>query len=204
MQEVCFSMSRVLIIIIVVVICLALFVSCTAKREVTADAAVSERSPLDTVVTDINGQQIDLSTYKGRVVLIVNTASKCGFTAQYKTLEELYEKYNQQGFVVLGFPSNDFGNQEPGSNEEIKTFCQKSFGVSFPMFAKGPVKGAEKQGLFKSLTESGTKGLRGEIGWNFEKFLIDRRGHLRARFSSFTTPTSGSLIESIEKLLAEQ
>ena len=178
--------------------------SCTAKREVSAEAAISEHSPLDTLVTDIHGQPINLATFKGRVVLIVNTASKCGFTTQYKALEELYEKYNQQGFVVLGFPSNDFGNQEPGSNEEIKTFCQKSFGVSFPMFSKGSVRGANKQELFKSLTESGTKGLRGEVSWNFEKFLVDRRGHLRARFSSFTTPTSGSLIEAIEKLLAEQ
>ena len=196
-------MPRFILAILIEIVCFAFFIPCTSKREVPADTAMTPRSPLDIVVTDINGQSVQLSSFKGRVVLIVNTASKCGFTAQYKSLEALYEKYSQQGFVVLGFPSNDFGNQEPGTNEEIKSFCQKNFGVTFPMFAKGSVKGPEKQELFKTLTELSSKELQGEIGWNFEKFLIDRKGNLRARYSSFTTPMAESMTETIEKLLAE-
>lgn len=154
-------------------------------------------------VTNIDNQKVPLETYKGSVALIVNTASRCGFTPQYKDLQALYEKYKSRGFVVLGFPSNDFMSQEPGSNDDIKRFCSANYGVNFPMFTKGSVKGPEKQPLYKILTEQSGSEFQGEVGWNFEKFLVDRNGRVRARFGSFTNPMSAKLERKVEELLAE-
>jgi glutathione peroxidase len=153
--------------------------------------------------TSIEGEKSDLGQYQGKVVLVVNTASKCGFTLQYSDLQKLYERYKDKGFVVAGFPSNDFANQEPGSNKKIQEFCRVKFGVSFPMYERGHVRGSEKQPLFKLLTEESGEQFKGEIEWNFEKFLIDRKGTLRARFGSFSNPQSQTVVEKIEALLAE-
>ncbi len=145
----------------------------------------------DFTVRTIEGFQKSLDDYRGKVVLIVNTASKCGFTPQYEGLQELYRKYKDRGFVVLGFPSNDFMRQEPGTSEEIKQFCEVSFGVKFPMFEKIKVRGRNKHPLYEFLTSKKTNpGFGGSIKWNFTKFLIDREGRIINRFSPNTSPES--------------
>lgn len=149
----------------------------------------------------IDGKPVDLSTYKDKVVLVVNVASKCGFTKQYKGLEELYQKYKDRGLVILGFPSNDFGGQEPGTNSDIKKFCSLNFGVTFPLFEKGPVTGKEIQPVFKFLTVDAGPSAGGPVLWNFEKFLIDRNGKLIDRFRSPTAPMDKKITGAIEKLL---
>jgi glutathione peroxidase-family protein len=170
----------------------------TAKHGSTTQPA----SPLDFVVKDIDDNEVKLSDYKGKVVMIVNVASKCGFTPQYKGLEKLYKEYADRGFVILGFPANNFGGQEPGSNEEIKTFCSSKFDVTFPMMSKISVLGEDKAPLYKFLTEQPTAGdFKGEIGWNFTKFIIDRNGNVIARFASKTTPADKLLVGIIEKAL---
>jgi glutathione peroxidase len=151
---------------------------------------------------DIDGKPVSLSDYKGKVVLIVNVASRCGFTAQYEGLQKLYAKYAEQGFAVLGFPSNDFLGQEPGSNEEIKTFCSTRFGVTFPMFAKISVKGADAHPLYVYLTDTDTNAeFGGKISWNFNKFLVGRDGRIVARFGSRTAPESDELTAAVEAAL---
>lgn len=151
----------------------------------------------------IDGKNVSLEQYKGDVLLIVNTASECGHTPQYKSLQSIFEKYEDQGFKVLGFPANNFGGQEPGSDEEIKQFCEVNFGVSFPMFSKVSVKGDDIHPLFNFLTNEGNPDFSGEIGWNFEKFLIDRNGNLVRRFKTIETPDSGKIVSAIEKELSE-
>jgi glutathione peroxidase len=147
----------------------------------------------------LNGQEQSFSVYTGKVLLIVNTASKCGFTPQFSGLEKLYQQYKQQGLEVLGFPCNQFGGQDPGSNNEIGAFCQKNYGVSFPMFAKVNVKGPEAHPVFRYLTNN-SKGLLGSgIKWNFTKFLVGRDGRIIQRFAPTTKPES--LQEEIEKAL---
>lgn len=163
----------------------------------------SKASIYDYGATTIEGQQIDLSRFKGSVLLIVNTASRCGFTPQYKELEELYRTYKDRNFAVLGFPSNDFANQEPGTDSEIREFCAHTFGVTFPMMCKQSVTGSAKQPIYAFLTENSPEEFQGEVGWNFEKFLIDRKGNVRGRYSSFTNPLSIRLREKIEELLLE-
>ncbi len=153
--------------------------------------------------TLINGESLNLSTLKGKVSLFVNTASKCGFTSQYEKLEELYKTYQDQGLVVLGFPSNDFGAQEPGSNQEIAEFCKINYGVTFPLFQKDHVKGDGKQKIYKALTELSGEEFEGDPGWNFVKFLVDKNGKVRARFSSMLSPGSRTVREQVEILLAE-
>jgi glutathione peroxidase len=134
------------------------------------------------------GEPIDLSAYRGRVVLIVNTASKCGFTKQYDALEALHQRYNKQGLVVLGFPSNDFMGQEPGSDAEIESFCRVNHGVTFEIFPKASVTGDAVQPVFDALTTRGPRDLRGRVRWNFEKFLLDRDGRLVGRWRSWVNP----------------
>ncbi len=159
-------------------------------------------STLDFKAADIAGAPVDLAQYKGKVVLIVNTASKCGFTPQYKGLEQVYQQFKDQGAVVLGFPCNQFGGQEPGAEEEIGAFCEKNYGVSFPLFAKIDVNGDQAHPLFQHLKKA-APGLLGTeaIKWNFTKFLIKKDGKVYKRYAPSTTPQE--LVGDIEKLLAE-
>lgn len=164
----------------------------------------TSKNVYDFSVLDIEGNKVNLSEYKGKVALIVNTASKCGYTPQYEGLEAIFEKYRDQGFVVLGFPSNDFGQQEPGTNAEIKEFCESKYKVTFPMFAKIEVKGDNQEPLYKYLTDKKLHpDTGGEISWNFNKFLIDKDGNVIARFSSKDTPESETVTSAIEQALAE-
>ena len=156
-------------------------------------------------VQRITGEAMKLGDYKGKVLLIVNTASKCGFTGQYDGLQKLYETYSEKGLVVLGFPSNDFFRQEPGSNEEIQSFCRKNYGVTFPMFAKVKVKGDEAHPLYRFLVSKKTNpGYDGKISWNFNKFLVDRNGRVIGRFGSRTKPQSKKLVGAIEAALDKE
>ena len=149
----------------------------------------------------LNEENKKFSDYEGKVLLIVNTASKCGFTPQFAGLEKLYEKYKDQGFEVLGFPCNQFGGQDPGTNDQIGSFCQKNYGVSFPMFAKVDVKGANAHVIFRFLTNN-SKGILGSgIKWNFTKFLIGKDGKVLNRYAPTTKPET--LEEDIEKALAK-
>lgn len=148
----------------------------------------------------IDGKKVELKGYKGKVALVVNTASRCGFTEQYKDLQATYEKYKSKGFVVLAFPSNDFAMQEPGSNAEIKKFCDLNYRVKFPMFAKGKVIGPAKQPVYKFLTEG--KKFGGEISWNFEKFLVNKDGEVVARFDPAVSPADPKVTGRIEELLS--
>ena len=151
----------------------------------------------------IDGQTIDFSQYAGKVVMVVNVASRCGFTSQYKELQELYLKFKDRGLVILGFPSNDFGQQEPGSDQEIKSFCDLNYKVTFPMMTKGPVKGDQIQPVYKYLTVDAGPGMGGAVLWNFEKFVINRQGKPIERFRSQTSPTNEKVVNLIEKLLNE-
>lgn len=151
---------------------------------------------------DIDGKEQDLTKYYGNVVLVVNVASYCGFTPQYKGLEAMYRKYKKKGFVVLGIPANEFGKQEPGTDSEIKDFCSKKFDVSFPMFSKVVVKGEGICPLYKYLTSKDSgHAFGGEIPWNFNKFLIDRTGHVVGRFEHRVAPDAPQLVEAVEKEL---
>ncbi len=145
-------------------------------------------------------ETISLSAYRGKVLLVVNTASECGYTSQYKGLQTIATKYRPEGFEVLGFPSNDYGAQEPGTNAEIKNFCERQFKVDFPLFEKAPVSGNRIQPVYAYLTENAPK--KGAVGWNFEKFLIDRDGKIIGRYKSGVTPESDELTGAIRAALA--
>lgn len=157
---------------------------------------------LDLIVKDINGKEVKLSNYKGKVLLIVNVASKCGYTPQYEGLEKIYKRYKNQGFEILAFPCNDFGAQEPGKNEEIKDFCSTKYDVTFQLFDKIKVIGNEKSKLYERLINSKNVE-RGDVKWNFEKFLIDKNGEIVARFRSKVKPESDEIISAIQKELAK-
>lgn len=148
---------------------------------------------------DIDGRPRKLADFEGQVILIVNVASRCGLTPQYAALQSLYERYRDRGFVVLGFPANDFRNQEPGTNEEIKQFCHENYNVTFPMFAKISVNGPDRPLLYRWLIEKA--GGPENIQWNFEKFLLDRRGRVVSRFAPAVRPDDPRVVEQIERLL---
>jgi glutathione peroxidase len=153
-------------------------------------------------MNSIEGQPLPLAKFEGKVMLIVNVASKCGFTPQYEGLEAVYEKYKEQGFVIVGFPANNFMAQEPGTNEEIKTFCSTKYNVKFPLYSKISVKGDDKAPLYQFLTDtSANPKTGGEIKWNFTKFLVDRNGKVIARFESAVKPESPEVTSAIEKAL---
>lgn len=149
---------------------------------------------------DINGKETSLKAYQGKVILVVNVASQCGLTPQYKGLESLFAKYKDKGLVVAGFPCNDFGAQEPGSNEEIKEFCAKKYSVTFPMFDKLHVKGAEQHPLYKELSGKASP-FPGDVTWNFGKFLIGKDGKILGRFDPKVKPESPEVIKAIEEAL---
>ncbi len=158
----------------------------------------------DFTVQDIDGKNVSLSAFKGKVLLIVNVASKCGFTGQYAGLEKLYTTYTNRGFVVLGFPANDFLGQEPGTEVEIKSFCTLTYGVTFPMLSKISVKGKDIHPLYKFLTSKETNPNFGAaISWNFNKFLIGRDGTIVGRFGSRTKPDDKELVAALEKALQQ-
>ena len=165
------------------------------------DDAKAPKSPLDFKVKTIDGKEVALDKYKGKVVLIVNVASKCGLTPQYDGLEKLYTKYKDKDFVILGFPANEFGRQEPGTNEEIKKFCTGKYNVDFDMFSKIVVKGKGQHPLYKYLTSHAKP--TGDIQWNFEKFLIGRDGQIAARFSPKVEPESDDVVKAVETELAK-
>jgi glutathione peroxidase len=152
-------------------------------------------------LNSIDGKPAPLADYQGKVVLLVNVASQCGYTPQYSALEAIYEKYKDQGFIILGFPANNFGAQEPGTNEEIKTFCTRKYSVTFPMYSKISVKGADQAPLYAYLTKETGTGIAGDIKWNFTKFLVDRQGKVIQRFEPAVTPDSKEVTAAIEKQL---
>ena len=165
-------------------------------------AAPAQPDALNFTVKNIDGKDVDLTAYKGKVILLLNVASKCGNTPQYTGLEKLYAKYKDKGFVVMGFPANNFGGQEPGTNAEIKEFCAATYQVEFPMFAKVSVKGADIAPLFKYLTAQDCQPLsKGDIAWNFEKFLIGKDGKLIGRFANKTQPDDPNIVSAIETAL---
>jgi glutathione peroxidase-family protein len=153
-------------------------------------------------MNDIDGKPVSLEQYRGQVMMIVNVASKCGFTPQYQGLQKLYETYHDRGLVILGFPANNFLRQEPGNDAEIKSFCTINYGVTFPMFSKLSVKGRDQHPLYRFLTDKKSDPeFSGGITWNFNKFLINREGKIIARFGSRTKPEDAELIAAIEKAL---
>ncbi|MEX1140398.1 MAG: glutathione peroxidase [Bacteroidota bacterium] len=164
---------------------------------------MSDSSPLYSFTMEtIDGKDRSLAEYKGKVLLLVNVASECGYTPQYKDLEEVYRRYNKQGFAVLGFPANNFGSQEPGTDEEIKAFCSTNYGVTFDMFSKISVKGADQHPMYKYLTTESP--VPGEVKWNFQKYLVDRKGTVVAMFPTRTKPIDAGVVSKIEALLAQQ
>jgi glutathione peroxidase len=167
-----------------------------AEVERDDDAAAATPALLAFTMNRIDGSAQPLDAYAGQVVLIVNTASRCGLTPQYAKLESLYESRAGQGFVVLGFPANDFGNQEPGSNTQIAAFCEANYGVSFPMFEKISVKGSSQHPLFAALSSESS-----EPNWNFTKYLLDRQGRLVERFGPRTSPDDPALVAEVDRLL---
>lgn len=176
---------------------IGLFLS--AVVPVKAEPKPSTASAYDFEFTSIDGEPMPLSAYKGKVVLLVNTASKCGFTPQYKALESLYQNYKDKGLVIIGVPSNDFGGQEPGSNTDIKAFCELNYGVTFPITSKYTVTGKEAHPLYGWLHE--VLGGLAAPKWNFHKYIIDRHGKPVTYFSSLTAPDAGRLIEAVETAL---
>ena len=171
---------------------------CKPQKEVAVTALY------DIEVETMTGDTVRLDAYTGQVMLIVNTASKCGFTGQYEGLQALYDKYESQALVVLGFPANDFLGQEPGTNEEIQSFCTLNYGVTFPMFAKISVKGKTQHPLYQYLTSKQTNPeFGGKISWNFNKFIIDREGNILGRFGSRIKPENPELIAQLETAMAQ-
>lgn len=176
---------------------IALFICLTSCKAQNKDAM---NTIYDYKVEDINGEEFDFADLKGKKILIVNTASECGFTPQFEGLEELYQKYKDQNFVVVGFPSNDFGQQDPGSNEEIAQFCQINYGVSFPMMSKIEVKGDNQAPIYQFLTQKEKNGNKSSsVKWNFQKYIINEDGTLEDFFYSITKPSSKKISKWIEK-----
>jgi glutathione peroxidase len=163
----------------------------------------ADKNVFDYMLNTIDGQPAPLSAYKGKVIMLVNVASRCGFTPQYTALEAIYERYKARGFVIIGIPANNFGSQEPGTNQEIKTFCQSKYSVTFPMMSKVSVKGDDKTPLYQYLTDkSANPKTGGDIQWNFTKFLVGPDGKIIARFEPKVTPDSPEVTGAIEQALA--
>jgi len=181
----------------------ALAVSTTiTKREGIKMSEPAAKSVYEFSLKDINGKDVKLADYKGKVLLLVNTASQCGYTPQYKGLQMIYQKYQAQGFTVLGFPANNYGGQEPGSNDEIKEFCTMRYKVTFPMFAKISVKGEDQHPLYQYLTsKESNPHYGGDVTWNFNKFLVSKSGQIIGRFGSKVEPESPELTGAIEQAL---
>ncbi|HSA62030.1 MAG TPA: glutathione peroxidase [Nitrospiraceae bacterium] len=162
--------------------------------------AAKTTSLYDFTMDDIDGKPVNLSQYRGKVLLLVNTASFCGNTPQYSDLQAMYEQYNEKGFEILAFPANNFGQQEPGSNQEIKSFCFTKYSLTFPLFSKISVKGSDKHPLYQYLTEQSP--FPGEVEWNFQKYLVDRSGNIVGRFHHRTKPLAPEIVKEVERVLA--
>jgi glutathione peroxidase len=171
-----------------------------AKQEGTMLMAAQTPMIYDFTLNDIDGKPVPLSQFRGKVLLLVNTASFCGNTPQYTDLEKMYEQYREKGFEILAFPANNFGQQEPGTNEEIKNFCYTKYSLSFPLFSKISVKGDDKHPLYRYLTEQSP--VPGEVEWNFQKYLVDRSGKVVARYHHRTKPLSPDIVQDVERVLA--
>lgn len=181
------------------------FVCLTATVLLASTNGVAAPSIYDYSLSSIDGKDTPLSSFKGKVVMLVNVASRCGYTPQYEGLESLYEKYKSQGFVIVGIPANNFMSQEPGTNSEIKTFCQRKYNVQFPMMAKVSVAGTDKTPLYRYLTsEEKNPKTGGEIKWNFTKFLVDRDGKIVARFEPATTPDDPAVKSAVTQALEKK
>jgi glutathione peroxidase len=186
-------------------LCCLAFAVLFAGVIVSAEEKKGEVSPLlKHEMKSLTGKKVDLAKYKGKVLLIVNVASQCGATPQYKPLEALHEKYSEKGLAVLGFPCNQFGKQEPGSDEDVADFCQKNYGVKFDMFSKIDVNGDDAAPLFKQLTSKEVFAAdSGKVNWNFEKFLVSKEGKVVARFRTKVQPDSDEVVKAIEAELAK-
>ncbi len=193
---------------------IALSLACGADGRRSADPAATAGGPaapaaevapaasvLELEVTSLEGEPVDLGAYRGKALLIVNTASRCGYTPQYEGLEALWRRYRDRGFVVLGFPSNDFGGQEPGSAKEIRDFCTSKFDVTFPVFAKVHTKGPDQAPIYRILTSDSPAAARGEVRWNFTKFLVDPDGRIVERFEPAVDPLDPELVSAVESVL---
>jgi glutathione peroxidase len=180
----------------------SLFVNRNKALNTTAEPMPTAKNLYDYTMTSLEGQSVPLSTYKGKVVVIINVASKCGYTPQYGELEKFYEANKDRGVVILGFPANNFGAQEPGSNSEIRQFCTRNYGVSFPMFSKISVEGSDIHPLYKFLTTKSENGVEdSRVKWNFQKYIIDKNGRLVGHFDSGVKVTDKGFVETIEKLI---
>ena len=195
-------MKKIILLLVVFV-----FISCKNQAQNQASTAVTSKTETmekqniyQFKVQDLEGKEFDFATLKGNKILVVNTASKCGLTPQYKDLESIYEKYKNQNFVIVGFPANNFMSQEPGTNEEIGAFCQKNYGVTFPMMSKVSVKGNDMCEVYKFLTQKSKNGLQdSDVEWNFQKYLINDKGELDKVVSPRVLPTDNEIVSWIEK-----
>ena len=183
----------------IVAVALVFCIRASFAADAPAPTSQPAGSPLDYKVTDIDGKDYDLAQLKGKVVMLVNVASKCGYTPQYTGLEKLYEAKKDQGFVIVGFPANNFKGQEPGTNEQIKEFCTSKYNVTFPMMSKISVKGDDIHPLYKQLTDA-----KGQVTWNFNKFLVGKDGKLIEHFDSKAKPDDAKLTDAIDKAIAGQ
>jgi glutathione peroxidase len=194
-------MLKLLMVCSLVVVAMALVVPSAAEEK----SAGKTPPALDFKMKSLDGKEVELAKYQGKVLLVVNVASECGLTPQYKQLQSLHDKHAEKGLAVLGFPCNQFGGQEPGSAEEIKVFCDKEYGVKFDLFAKVDVNGKDACPLYKHLTGLDAKPVgSGKISWNFEKFVIGRSGEVVARFSPRTKPDAPEVLKVIEAELAKK
>jgi glutathione peroxidase len=173
-------------------------------QQPAAQSAGTSGGIIDHTVESLTGETVDLGSFRGRPMLIVNTASKCGYTPQYAGLQELWERYGEGNLAVIGFPSNDFANQEPGTAEEIGNFCRLNYGVTFPMMAKVHTKGPNQAPVYTTLTTESSDEFQGEIRWNFTKFLVDQEGRVVARFEPGVDPLDDEVIAAIDALLGDR
>lgn len=184
------------------VLCLGILivvvVSAQSNKQGKGKNEVKATSVLDFTMNTIDGKPKPLSLYKGKVFMIVNTASECGYTPQYETLEKLYEQYKDKGFMILAFPANNFGEQEPGTNAEIKTFCSKNYHTTFDLFEKISVKGKDQHPLYQFITKESQ--FTGDVKWNFQKYLVDKQGKIVARYFSAVDPMSEEVRKNVERL----
>jgi len=189
------------ILTIVLVLMTIGFGNAQSKKADKNNSSVHPKGVLDFTMKSIDGKPQPLASYKGNVLMIINTASECGYTPQYETLEKLYETYKEKGFQVLAFPANNFGAQEPGSNAEIKTFCSTKYHTTFDLFEKISVKGNDQDPLYTYITKESP--YKGDIKWNFQKYLVDRSGNIAAKYMSAVDPMSKEVRDEVEKLLAK-